>query len=267
MRAATRPGLAVPLVAALAAAAWAGLLLGERGPYARYLHPFDWADVSPLADLCRAIPGGGVAVPALLLAGGWLLMVAAMMLPTVLPLVSAFGRMTAARADRHALLARLVAGYVLAWLAFGLAVALVDRGLHALAERSGWLLANGWAVGAATLAVAGAYQFSRLKYACLDRCRSPLSFVMSHWTGRDAAGDSLRLGLAHGAFCVGCCWSLMLVLFVVGAGSLAWMLALATVMAIEKNAAWGRALARPLGVVLVASAAWIAASNLLPVLS
>jgi predicted metal-binding membrane protein len=261
MRAASRPGLFLPLIAAIAAAAWGCLLLWHGGPYARYLHAVDWADVSPLAELCRVVPGGTVILPGALFAGAWLLMIAAMMLPTTLPLLDAFRRLTAHYPDRTALIARVVAGYVAVWFLFGVAVDAVDTGIHAVAATSGWLTLHGWAVGAGVLALAGLYQFSRLKYACLDRCRSPLSFIMESWKGVDARRESLRLGVRHGLFCIGCCWSLMVVMFVVGAGSIGWMLALAALMAAEKNLPWGRALARPVGAGLLACAAAIVVAH------
>ncbi len=106
-------------------------------------------------------------------------------------------------------------------------------------------------LGAATVALAGLYQFTPLKYHCLDKCRSPLSFIMEHWHGRHDRAQALRLGVRHGLYCLGCCWSLMLLMFAVGLGSLGWMLVLATVMAIEKNIPWGRWLSAPLGVFLL----------------
>jgi predicted metal-binding membrane protein len=84
-------------------------------------------------------------------------------------------------------------------------------------------------------------------------------FVMEHWTGEDHAWQALRLGLRHGTFCVGCCWTLMLLMFPFGAGSLAWMLVLGAMMAAEKNLPWGRRLGRPLGVVLLALGVVVAA--------
>ena len=261
MRAASKPGVFLPLFVALVAAAWGCLVLWHSGPYARYLHQVEWADLSPLSELCRVVPGGEVLVPGALYAGAWMLMVAAMMLPTTLPLLAAFRRLTTHHPNRSALLARVVAGYAGIWLLFGVAVNAVDALLHAGVARNGWLVLNGWAVGAAVLALAGLYQFSRLKYVCLDRCRSPMSFIMENWRGRDPRRDSLRLGVRHGIFCVGCCWSLMVVMFVVGAGSIAWMLALSAAMAIEKNLSWGRALARPLGAGLLACAAAVVATH------
>jgi predicted metal-binding membrane protein len=112
------------------------------------------------------------------------------------------------------------------------------------------------------LALAGAYQFSSLKYHCLDKCRSPLLFETEHWHGTNERRDSLLLGLHHGAFCIGCCWALMLLIFAVGAGSIGWMLALAAVMAAEKNLSWGRYVSKPLGVGLLLWASAIVAQNL-----
>ena len=110
-------------------------------------------------------------------------------------------------------------------------------------------------IGALVLAVAGLFQFSTLKYRCLEQCRMPMSFVLRHWRGDNARRQALHLGMSHGAYCVGCCWALMLLMFVVGMGSVGWMLLLAAVMAIEKNLPFGRRLSTPLGVALVAGAA------------
>lgn len=262
MRASPRAALFVPLFIAVVASAWVTLLAWERGPYARYLHAVDWADLGPLGALCRELPVVAPLVGPLLYAAAWLLMIAAMMLPTTLPLLDAFRRLTAGHAQRHRLLSALVAGYLGAWLLFGLVVDVVDTGLHALVAANGWLLRNGWAVGVGVLALAGAYQFSRLKYACLDRCRSPLSFIMEHWRGANPGRDAFALGAHHGLFCIGCCWSLMVVMFVVGGGSIGWMLGLAALMAVEKNVSWGRRLAAPTGAALLLCAAAIALRRL-----
>src|SRR3990172_8139617 len=88
---------------------------------------------------------------------------------------------------------------------------------------------------------------------CLDKCRSPFGFINQHWHGKRPRLESLTLGLHHGAFCIGCCWSLMLLMFAVGVGSLGWMLALALAMAVEKNMPWGKRLSLPLGATLVAA--------------
>lgn len=237
--------VAVPLVAALAAAAWVALWIWERSPYGRYL---DHGGIDPLQRLCGAASGW---VEAGFYAGGWTLMTVAMMLPTTLPLMAAFQRLTAARPDRAGLLALLVAGYLAVWLAFGVAAHLLDHGLHLAADASRVLQQHAWLFGAGALLGAGAFQFSRLKYRCLDQCRAPVSFVVQHWRGGRPRAQAFAIGVHHGAFCVGCCWALMLLMFAVGIGSVGWMLALGAVMAVEKNAPWGRRLAAPLGVALI----------------
>ena len=188
-------------------------------------------------------------------------MMAAMMLPTTLPLFGAFDRLTAQRADQRRLLMLLGLGYVAVWGVFGL----VAHGLHAsllrLFDSLPWLAWHGWLIGAAIFALAGAFQFSALKQRCLDKCRAPLSFVIEHWRGHAQARQAFALGAHHGLFCVGCCWALMLLMFALGAGNLGWMLALAAVMAIEKNVAWGRRLSAPLGVALLAWAAVTVATH------
>jgi predicted metal-binding membrane protein len=246
------------LFAGLTAAAWLTLWLWSASPYGRYLDHGRWTDVGVLGAICRAVPAGDTLVPALLYALGWVLMIAAMMLPTTLPILALFRRMTAARADGARLIGLVIAGYLGAWLAFGLAAHALDAGILALGRRAAWLALNGWAVGAAVLCTAGLFQFSALKYRCLEQCHAPLAFIMSRWRGRRPAREALRLGFDHGVFCVGCCWALMLLMFVVGTGSVGWMLGLAAVMAAEKNLPGGRRLSTPLGLLLLAGAAALA---------
>ena len=166
--------------------------------------------------------GGAACDPALLLLAvvGWLVMIVAMMLPTSLPLVEMFVAMTRRRPDRWRLVGLLVGGYLVIWALFGLVAHLGDAALHVAIARNQWLTDHAWALGAMTLIVAGVYQFTPLKYHCLDQCRTPLGFIVARWSGRAEARQAARLGLAHGLYCLGCCWSLMLLMFAVGAGSL-----------------------------------------------
>jgi predicted metal-binding membrane protein len=258
----TRRGF-VPIAGLLTAAAWLSLLLWQQSPYGRYLDHGDWTASGIGGSICTALPAAGLVLPVTLYVGGWVLMIAAMMLPTVLPLVDRFDRLVAGRPDRGRLLALMIAGYLAAWLGFGIAAHLLDAGLREAALRSDWLLFNGWVVGSLILAAAGLFQFSRLKYHCLARCRTPLSFIARHWRGRTPLRNALLLGLDHGAFCVGCCWAIMLLMFVVGTANLGWMLLLGAVMALEKNAPWGGRLSRPLGGILLAAAGLLAGVNLL----
>jgi predicted metal-binding membrane protein len=189
--------------------------------------------------------------PELIFVVGWTLMTVAMMLPTSMPLVTLFRRLTRQRSDRLQLVVLLVVGYLGVWTLFGALAHFGDFFVHEAVERSAWLETNAWVIGAGTIMLAGLYQFSSLKYACLTVCRSPVAFVMQSWRG-SARRDAFRLGLHHGLVCAGCCWALMLLMFAVGIGSIVWMLALSAVIATEKNASWGRRLSSPLGALLIA---------------
>jgi predicted metal-binding membrane protein len=228
------------LMSGLIALAWLTLWLWGQSPYGRWLHH----DGLSQADL-----GAGLLV--LVMVAGWILMIVAMMLPTSLPLVALFHRLTRQRQDHVWLMGLLLAGYLGLWTVFGAVVHVGDALLHSAVAQSAWLEAHAWAMGAGLLVLAGLYQFTSLKYACLDRCRSPLSFMTEYWRGNHERTQAFRLGMRHGLFCIGCCWSLMLLMFAVGAGNLGWMLILGAVMAIEKNFPWGRRISAPLGVGLV----------------
>jgi predicted metal-binding membrane protein len=261
MRGIRVPGGSVPIIGLLIGTAWVALWLWAQGPYGRYLDHGRWTEIGVAADICRALPGGDVLLPGLLYIGGWVLMTAAMMMPTVLPLLRRFERLTAARADRRVLVGLLIAGYLLVWVAFGLAAHLLDTALHLIIRQSTWLMVNGWVVGAIVLAMAGVFQFTRLKYRCLDQCRTPFSFITQYWRGRRPKWNAFVLGGHHGGFCVGCCWAIMLLMFVIGTGNVGYMLVLGAIMALEKNAPWGRRLSRPLGFGLLSWAVIVTAVN------
>jgi predicted metal-binding membrane protein len=247
--------------ALLVAAAWISLWLWNASPYARYLAHDGWGDAGAFAALCRAIPQGDILVPAFVHAGAWVLMIGAMMLPTTFPLLTTVRRLVASRPDAGRVVALVIAGFFVAWLAFGLIAHAADAALRWAALRSVWFVTHGWIVSAAVLAGAGAFQWSALKYRCLEQCRSPFSFVGSRWHGVTPLSDAFRIGFDHGVFCVGCCWALMLLMFVVGTGSLGWMLVLAALMAAEKNLRWGRRLATPVGVALIGWAGAVVLAN------
>jgi predicted metal-binding membrane protein len=254
--------LATLLVAGVAVPAWALLALWSASPWRGWLDHGGWGDTLALSPLCRAVPGGEILVPALAAALAWLLMIAAMMVPTALPLVTTFRRAVADRADASRLVGLVLAGYAAAWMAFGVAAHAADTGIRTLAAGSPWLVAHAWLIGALVLAAAGAFQFSALKYRCLERCRTPFGFVNAHWHGARPLPEAFRLGFDHGAFCVACCWALMLVTFVVGMGNPGWMLAIAAAMAIEKNLPGGHRIRTPLGLGLLAWAGGIVLSRL-----
>ena len=231
------------LVAGLILLAWLSLWRWRESPYGRFLGHEEVEGVDSL----------GSGYPALLavFVVGWTLMTIAMMLPTSLPLVAFFRAFVRSRPNPGALVLLLVAGYVSVWAAFAGLVHVGDVAVHEAVHRFGLLETNAWAISAGTFLFAGAYQFTGVKFRCLDKCRSPVSFVMQNWRGRRERLEAVRLGVRHGVFCLGCCWALMLLMFAVGVGSIGLMLALAAVMATEKNVPWGRRLSAPLGVVLI----------------
>lgn len=228
------------LIAVLSGLAWFALWQWGPSPYVHYIHQ---------AHL-HAPPASGVTLSLVFLTG-WMLMTVAMMLPTSIPLLGIFAQVARSRPDRPLLVALVVVGYLLTWAAVGAAAYGGTLALRAVTASSDWLSANTWVLGAGTLLLGGVYQFSAIKYRCLDKCRSPFVFVMEHWSGTDHARQALALGFHHGLFCIGCCWALMLLMLPFGAANLGWMLGLGLLMAVEKNVPWGRRLGRPLGAVLV----------------
>jgi predicted metal-binding membrane protein len=234
---------------------WVALLVWGHSPYGRFLSHEELGHTDH-----------GYALVVALFVAAWTLMTIAMMLPTSLPLVALFRSLVRKRRNRAQLVGLVVTGYLAVWTLFGSLIHLADRGLHEVVEHSSALEANAWVISAATFAFAGAYQFTPLKEHCLEKCRSPLSFVMEHWRGGGREGvHALRLGARHGIFCLGCCWSLMLLMFAVGIGSISWMLALGGVMAIEKNVPWGTRLTAPVGVLLlIAGAGLVVVRTALP---
>ena len=184
--------------------------------------------------------------------------------PATLPLLHIHRRLVRCKPDRNLLSALLIASYLGAWSGFGLLAHLLDWLVHAGAQASVFLTFNGWAIGAAVVALAGLYQLSPIKDFCLERCRLPIGFVVRRVGGSRPKWRALALGFEHGAFCVGCCWALMLLMFVVGTGSVAWMLALGAVMALEKNLPGGARLSTPIGAALLLAAVGMAAVNIVP---
>jgi predicted metal-binding membrane protein len=233
---------------AIAGLAWVALWLWEGSPYGHYLH-HEGVGVDT-----------SVAVGAAAFTLGWTLMIVAMMLPSSVPLVVTFAALVARRAQPGRLVALLLLGYLLVWAGFGFVAWAADRAVHAGVDAFPWLAAHPQLILGATLLVAGLWQFSPLRDRCLDECRSPLGFVLNRWRGVSERREALAMGLAHGAFCVGCCWSLMLVMFGVGISSLTAMLVLGGLTAVEKNLPQGRRLTRPLGVILVLAAVYAVAA-------
>lgn len=242
-----RPRAAYALLERRATYAVAGLLLA--------LSAVAWVrtvgQAREMADMLPGLTGIADAMPDMLAASAflpmWIVMMTGMMLPTVAPVVLAHRMVVRKRGEGAAPTVAFVAGYLLVWSAIGLVpLAALTWFRNAAVGDPGWLTMT----AGVAVAGAGVYQLTPFKRACLKVCRSPLSFVISHDFGAGWPG-ALRAGVSHGAWCLGCCWALMVVLVVVGLMNLVWMAGIAAVFMTEKH--WARAewLARGIGVALI----------------
>jgi predicted metal-binding membrane protein len=193
----------------------------------------------------------------LLLWAMWAVMMTGMMLPSVSPVLLLYGalarRSVPGAAGRQ--IYALAAGYLMVWIVFSLGATALQRVLAAFLLLSPMMEATSPAVGGTLLLIAGMYQLAPIKYACLRTCQSPLGFLMSRW--RPGSRAAFRMGLEHGAYCVGCCWALMLLLFAGGVMNLTVIAALTVFVAFEKLAPFGVRGARISGVLLTAAGLWM----------
>jgi len=182
----------------------------------------------------------------------WAVMMVGMMTATATPVLLLFAGAHTRRAERGVALAVLsfALGYLAVWLGFSACAALAQWALHQAALLSSTMATSSPRLAGAILIAAGAYQLTPLKSGCLTQCQSPLGLLMSNW--RDGASGALRMGLRHGAFCLGCCWALMGVLFVVGVMNLAWVGVLTVFILVEKLGYTGARVARVGGAILIA---------------
>jgi predicted metal-binding membrane protein len=228
------------LIVMMIALAWSVLWWWGQSPYNRFLDHQGLGELNP-ANVSFLV----------VFVAGWTLMSIAMMLPTSLPLINLFYTVIRNKKNRLSLIYLLLVGYITVWAAFGVVAHLGDWLVHGLVDRNQWLHNHSWLIGATILLAAGVYQFTPLKYYCLDKCRTPRTSIMQYWRGKNESIKSIRLGLRHGLFCLGCCWSLMLLMFGVGTGNFGWMLILGLIMGVEKNFSWGKKLSYPLGLCLI----------------
>jgi len=187
----------------------------------------------------------------------WAVMMVGMMTASAAPVVLLFAAMHRGRGAQgppHAVSA-FGAGYLLVWTGFSAGAALAQWGLHRAAMLSPAMTTSSARLSGAILIAAGVYQLTPFKGACLTHCRTPLGFFMSHW--RDGTGGALRMGIEHGMHCLGCCWALMCVLFVVGVMNLVWVAALAIFVLVEKTGPAGAFIARAAGVTMIAAGAFV----------
>ena len=196
--------------------------------------------------------------------GVWVVMMAAMMFPSVAPTVALYSRLRRTRALGAPLL--FVSGYLLVWSAVGLvAFALARIGGQLFGDVLAWDSAGRWVAGA-TLVVAAAYELTALKDICLGKCRTPLGFLLGSW--RDGLSGALQMGARHGAWCVGCCWALMASLFALGVMSVVWMALVAGLIAFEKLVASRRVVTYGTAtVLLVLGVLMLAAPGVIPALT
>jgi len=226
-KAAQRPVLGrwaslAPVVAAIAIA-WAIAIAAQATGHGRALHHD--ALIRASVPLWAAL---------LLFVVAWQTMIAAMMLPSSLPLIRLYHRVSGAAPRAGAARAAFLGGYASVWTTFGVLAFVGDVGVHRLVAHWPWLASRPWAIAGGALVLAGAFQFSGLKDRCLTICRNPGQFLFARY--RRGVGEGFRLGRSHGLFCLGCCWALMLVAFAAGVANLWWMAALTALMVAERAA-------------------------------
>jgi predicted metal-binding membrane protein len=190
----------------------------------------------------------------------WSIMMVGMMLPSAAPtilLVSRVGRERRVRAGgrRDPITPVFVTGYLVAWAGYSVVAATVQWMLHGTLLVSDAMVSASPFLSGGLLVVAGLFQFTPLKDRCISHCRSPLSALMSHW--HEGTAGAFRMGLHHGTYCVGCCWALMALLFVLGVMNLLWVTALAVLVLLEKTLPGGRWITWTGGGALVAWGCWV----------
>jgi len=190
----------------------------------------------------------------------WVVMMIGMMTPSAAPMVLLYlgvARNAASRGHRFTSSAWFFGGYLLAWCVFSLVATAAHWALESAALMTPAMRAASVPMGAAILIAAGLYQWLPIKDACLNRCRAPLQFIQQHGGFQPRAGGSLGLGFTHGLYCVGCCWLLMLVLFVVGVMNILWIAALMIFVLAEKTVPGARWLSRIAGAGAIIAGSWM----------
>jgi predicted metal-binding membrane protein len=190
----------------------------------------------------------------------WAVMMVGMMAPSAAPMILMYarvGRQGRVAGKPLAATGWFAAGYFLAWAGFSLAATLVQWVLERKALLNARMASANLLLAAAVLIAAGLYQWTPIKSACLAHCQSPLGFLMSHGGFRSNVRGCLRLGFLHGTYCVGCCWILMALLFVVGVMNVLWITILALLVLLEKLTPWGRWVGRVAGAACIAAGTWM----------
>ncbi len=188
----------------------------------------------------------------------WTVMMIGMMTPSAAPMILIYTQVARNSAVRQPFASALwfAAGYLLAWAGFSLLATSTQWALEQAALLTPMMASRNHVFGGLVLITAGLYQWLPMKYSCLTQCRAPLSFVMSHGGFQARASGSVRLGLQHGLYCIGCCWALMALLFVGGVMNLLWIAALMSFVLLEKLLPGWRYFARVSGLLAVAAGGW-----------
>src|SRR6516165_10148435 len=228
-----------------------------------YLFYQGWA-MQHMDLVAMAMPSTGAWGPVdlLLVFTMWAVMMVAMMVPSATPMLLAFATISCSRCAQGRTFVPLwvfLTGYLVLWTAFSLAATLAQWGLDSLALISPMMTATSPLLGSLLLITAGVYQFTPLKQACLRHCRSPLQFLLTCW--QDGSAGAFLMGLRHGAYCLGCCWLLMMLLFAVGVMNLGWIAVLSVLVLAEKIIPKGFWLAKAAGFLLMVWGGWLAFSG------
>jgi predicted metal-binding membrane protein len=206
--------------------------------------------------------------PLAAMVASWTVMMVAMMAPSAAPIALTYATVVGRSAQTRralALTASLVGGYLLAWTLFAIAAAITQSQLTRLAIVEPEVAALSPVPAGVLLLAAGAYQFAPLKHTCLRRCRAPLGYLLGHWA--DGMTGAVTMGARHGAWCTGCCWALMALLFAVGTMNALWMALIAALVLTERAVPGGHVLARLAGVALLGWGAWHVGGAALPALA
>jgi predicted metal-binding membrane protein len=237
------------LLLALAAGAWAVLL---------------WQGADADMDMTMASSTMGLRAPLFLTI--WVTMMVAMMFPAAAPMILTFHKVQAGKRERDEAFVStwvFVAAYILVWTLAGVAAYVGALAAEAVAVRAALSSTTAARIGGTVIILAGIYQLTPLKEVCLSKCRTPITFIMTSW--RDGAVGALRMGLLHGAYCLGCCWLLFVILFPLGIMNIAAMAVITLIVFAEKTLPWGRLAPRATAAALVAYGAVVmAAPQVLP---
>ena len=182
----------------------------------------------------------------------WVVMMVAMMFPTAAPMILMFRAVYAGKRQKEQAFVPtwvFVSAYLLVWSLCGVLAYPLALGIEKLAAQSMWFMENGARLGGVVLLLAGLYQFSPLKHICLSKCRTPLQFVLGSW--HDGYGGAFRMGLEHGAYCLGCCWLLFVILFPLGIMNIALMALVTALIYAEKALPIGRQISQLAGIGLI----------------